>query len=251
MASLTLQTGLALPVNQTTLVQARGQNLFIDTNIMAELFDRPHKSLIRDVDKLLQDGVMDRLSLELISYPDSDGRPQPGYRLSERDAMVLMPFLSGKKSAQGQTKLVDEFMRKRSELRRLASRKTDPALQLALRNKSATATLMTDCLVEARAALGKDTKPHHFGNEHSLCNWVLSGCYGQVDDADLDQKDLTRLSRIRKRNAVLIVQGVSYPQRKAVLREAFPLPEVAQHGEEGRVDDSQGPANTMRCPPVC
>jgi len=212
-----------------SIVQAHGQDLFVDTNVMAELFDRPHKNLMRDVDKLVQDGVIDRLRLELISYPDSYGRPQPGYRLGERDAMVLMPFLGGKKSAQGQAKLVDEFMRMRSELRRMASRKTDPALQLALKSKSGTATLMTDCLVDARAELGKDTKPHHFSNEHSLCNWVLSGCYGQVDDADLGQIDLSRLANIRRRNTVLIVQGVSYQKRKDALREAFPLLEVASH----------------------
>ncbi|MBK9440878.1 MAG: Rha family transcriptional regulator [Comamonadaceae bacterium] len=223
MTQTTTQTSLAI-------VLAHGQNLFVDTNVMAELFDRPHKNLIRDVDKLVQDGVMDRLSLEPISYPDSYGRPQPGYRLSERDAMVLMPFLGGKRSAQGQAKLVDEFMRMRSELRRLAGRKTDPVLQLALKSKSVTATLMTDCLVDARAALGKDTKPHHFANEHSLCNWVLSGCYGHVDDADLCPKDLIRLASIRRRNTVLIVQGMSYAKRKDVLREAFPLLEVIGHG---------------------
>jgi hypothetical protein len=65
--------------------------------------------------------------------------------------------------------------------------------------------------------------------EHSLCNWVLSGFYGQVDDNDLDQQDLKRLASIRKRNAVLIVHGISYQLRKDALREAFPVPEVA-HG---------------------
>jgi phage regulator Rha-like protein len=210
-------------------VEVRGHTLYVDTNVMAALFDRPHKNLMRDVDKLVLDGVIDRLSLELISYSDSCGRPQPGYRLSERDAMVLMPFLGGKKSAQGQAKLVDEFIRMRSELRRIASRKADPVLQLALKTKSVTATLMTDCLVAARLALGKETKPHHFINEHSLCNWVLSGFYGEVDDCQLNQQELTRLASIRKRNTVLIVQGLNNHQRKVVLREAFPLLEVT-HG---------------------
>lgn len=212
------------------LVQAHGQDLFVDTNIMAALFDRPHRNLMRDLAKLTADGIINTLNLERIAYRDSRGREQTGYRLPERDAMVLMPFLGGKKSAQGQAKLVDEFMRMRTELRRLEGRKVDPVLQLALKSKSVTATLMTDCLVDARAALGKDTKPHHFCNEHSLCNWILSGCYGQVDDADLDPKDLMRLANIRKRNTVLIVQGTSYPKRKEILREAFPLLEVAQHG---------------------
>ena len=114
-------------------------------------------------------------------------------------------------------------------MRRLAGRKIDPVLQLALKSKNVTATLMTDCLVDARAALGKDTKPHHFCNEHSMCNWVLSGCYGQVDDSDLSHMDFTRLASIRRRNTALIVQGVSYPKRNDALRVAFPLLEVASH----------------------
>ncbi len=222
MNQITTQTNLAI-------VQAHGQSLFVDTVVMARLFDRPHRNLMRDIAKLMADGIINTLNLERISYLDSRGREQAGYRLPERDAMVLMPFLGGKKSAQGQAKLVDEFMRMRTELLRLAGRKIDPMLQLALKSKSVTATLMTDCLVEARAALGKDTKPHHFSNEHSMCNWILSGCYGQVDDADLDQKDLMRLASIRRRNTVLIVQGMSYPKRKDALREAFPLLEVASH----------------------
>jgi len=220
--STTTPTSLAI-------VQAHGQSLFVDTDVMAGLFDRPHRNLMRDIAKLTADGIINTLNLERISYLDSRGRDQSGYRLPERDAMILMPFLGGKKSAQGQAKLVDEFMRMRSELRRIASRKTDPVLQLALKSKNATAALMTDCLVEARAALGKDTKPHHFSNEHSMCNWILSGGYGQVDDADLDKKDFTRLTGIRRRNAVLIVQGMSYQKRKDVLRGEFPLLEVAGH----------------------
>lgn len=211
------------------LVQAHGQQLFVDTNIMASLFDRLHKNVMRDIDTLIENGTISRLSVEPRDYFDSRGKTQPAYRLTERDALVAMPFLGGKKSAQGQARLVDEFLRARAKLRRMAGRKIDPVLQLALKSKNATATLMTDCLVDARAALGKDTKPHHFCNEHSMCNWVLSGCYGQVDDSDLSHMDFTRLASIRRRNTALIVQGVSYPKRKDALREAFPLLEVASH----------------------
>jgi len=215
--------------NSTAIVQAQGQDLFLGTNIMAELFGRPHRNLMRDLAKLAADGIINTLSLERIGYQDSRGREQSGYRLPERDAMVLMPFLGGKKSAQGQAKLVDEFMRMGTELRRIAARKNNLVLQLALKSKSVAAMLMTDCLLEARAALGKTTKPHHFLNEHSLCNWVLSAGYAHVDDTDLGSDDLTRLAAIRRRNAVLIVQGISYQKRKDALRDMFPLGKVVVH----------------------
>ena len=82
---------------------------------------------------------------------------------------------------------------------------------------------MTDCLVEVRTALGKETKPHHYSNEHSLCNWVLTGLYGHVDDSCLDRLEFRRLTNIRRRNSVLIINGLNYAARKEALREAFPL----------------------------
>ena len=178
---------------------------------------------MRDIDRLIAEGAVNALSLERITYVDSRGRDQSAYRLCERDALVLMPFLGGRKAAEGQARLVDEFLRMRYELRRRDSRKADPALQLAGLEKNAVATLMTDCLVDARTALGKETKSHHFSNEHSLCNWILTGFYGHVNDDYLDRLTMRRLSDIRKRNSVLIVKGLSYAKRKDELRETFPL----------------------------
>ena len=204
-------------------IQAHGDSLFIATNVIAELFDRPHKNLMRDIDRLIESGAVNALNLERINYADSRGRAQAAYRLCERDALVLMPFLGGRKAAEGQARLVDEFLRMRFELRRLGSRKTDPLLQQANSQKCAVAILMTDCLVEARMLLGKETKPHHFVNEHSLCNWVLTGLYGHVDDVCLDRLELRRLTDIRRRNTVLIVNGMNYAARKDLLRKGFPL----------------------------
>lgn len=113
------------------LVKAQGEKLFVDSNIMAELFDRSHRNLMRDLEKLMVDGTINVLNLERISYRDSRGRDQSGYRLPEREAMILMPFLGGKKSAQGQAKLVDEFLRMRKELNRIARVQATVAYQQA------------------------------------------------------------------------------------------------------------------------
>lgn len=204
-------------------IQAEGGYLFVATNVIADLFDRPHRNLMRDIERLAETGAVNALRLERITYADSRGRSQAAYRLCERDALVLMPYLGGKKAAEGQARLVDEFLRMRYEIRRRDNRKADQGLQLANRDKSAVATLMTDCLVDARAALGKETKPHHFCNEHSLCNWVMTGTFGHVNDDGLDVLELRRLTDIRRRNTMLIAKGMSYATRKDSLRAAFPL----------------------------
>jgi Rha family phage regulatory protein len=219
------QSSTSLTSGRAALIQVKGQCLLIASNVIANLFGRPHKNVLRDIEMLVEQGAIDRLKLEPISYFDSYSREQRGYRLSERDAMVLAPFLGGRKSAHFQAKLVDEFVRMRAELLRLASRKADPAIQLAKSQKCAASALMTDALVYARSAVGKETKPHHFSNEHRLCNWVLTGSYGHVDDCNLDQQELQLLYEIRTKNAILIANGQSRPERQAALRKAFPLPQ--------------------------
>jgi Rha family phage regulatory protein len=77
-------------------IQAHRDNLFVDSNVIAELFDRPHKNLMRDIDRLIETGAVNALNLELIAYVDSRGRAQSAYRLCERDALVLMPFVGGR-----------------------------------------------------------------------------------------------------------------------------------------------------------
>jgi Rha family phage regulatory protein len=217
----------SLTIVSTAPIQVKGQSLFIASNVIASLFGRPHKNVMRDIDQLVEAGTISRLNLELRDYLDSRGKAHRSYILTERDALVLMPFLGGRKAAEGQAKLVDEFLRMRSDLRRIASRKSDPAIQLARSQKCAASTLMTDVLVDVRAALGKETKPHHFSNEHRLCNRVLTGDSDHIDDSGLDHFAFRRLKAIRMMNARLISQSLAFHERKAALRKAFPQP---KHG---------------------
>lgn len=214
-----------------TVIEAHGGNLYVHSNIIASLFVRPHKNVMRDIDTQIENGTISRLSVEPRDYVDSRGKVQPSYRLTERDALVLMPFIGGRKAAEGQARLVDEFLRMRSELHRIASQKADPVRQLAIRDKCATARMMTDCLIDTRTAQGKATKAHHYMNEHSLCNWTLTGSYADINDDDLDGQALRRLKDIRRYNARLIIQNLTRPQRRDELRAAFPLMQLeVTHG---------------------
>ena len=218
-----MSAALIATARASSLIVRQNNDLFADSNIIAGLFGRPHKNVMRDVDRLVADGAIDRLRVEPIFYVDSYGREQPAYRLTERDSLILMPFIGGRKSAQGQARLVDDFMRMRAELRRIASRKADPVLLDARREKCAMARHMTDCLVEQRTAIGKDTKPHHYRNEHELCNWALTGCFDSINDDDISVEQLRRLRSIRSHNAILLVRGLPYRERKDALRNKFPL----------------------------
>ena len=112
--------------HSTAVVECNG-SLFVETPHLAALFERPHRNIMRDVERLIAGGAIDALNPERISYVDSMGRVQEAYRLSERDALVLMPFIGGRKSIDGQARLVDEFLHVRRQLRNAKAMQADPA----------------------------------------------------------------------------------------------------------------------------
>ena len=112
--------------DHTAVVEYNG-HLFVETPHLATLFNRPHRNIMRDVERLIAGGAIDVLNPERIAYLDSRGRAQEAYRLAERDALVLMPFIGGRKSMDGQARLVDEFLHVRQQLRAAKTMQADPA----------------------------------------------------------------------------------------------------------------------------
>lgn len=131
--------------DHTAVVECDG-TLFVETPHLAILFDRPHRNIMRDVERLITGGAIDALNPERISYVDSMGRVQEAYRLSERDALVLMPFIGGKKSMEGQARLVDEFLYVRQQLRETQPIQGDPAWQEARQLGKADRRDLTDAV---------------------------------------------------------------------------------------------------------
>lgn len=87
--------------------------------VIAEKFGRPHKNVLQSIDGLIQNGTIDRLDFKPIFYTDEMNREQRAYQLSERAALISMPFIGGKKSREGQRILVDAFLAARDEITRL------------------------------------------------------------------------------------------------------------------------------------
>ncbi|MFZ2219806.1 MAG: Rha family transcriptional regulator [Rhodoferax sp.] len=97
MPAVQTSRGSAMRVANKVLIEANSGHLYVHSNIIASLLDRPHKNVMRDIETLIENGTISRLSVEPRDYIDSRGKTQPAYRLTERDALVLMPFIGGKK----------------------------------------------------------------------------------------------------------------------------------------------------------
>lgn len=219
----TATKSVSITDSTVSLVQAHGRNLRTTSRVVADKFDKRHGNVIRAIENLDCSSEFSRLNFESRDYIDGRGKLQKSYDIS-RDglSLVVMGFI-GKEAAQWKEKFIDAFGRMERELLRIASRKTDPVLRIASNEKSAAALLMTDCLLDVRGEWGKTTGPHNFSNEHSLCNWVLTGMFGPLNPNDLDCLSTRRLTAIRRRNSVLILKGQDYSVRKEKLRNEFQL----------------------------
>lgn len=79
--------------------------------------------------------------------------------------------------------------------------------------------VMADVLRLVREEQGKVTASHHYSNEARLINGVLSGQFSALDRECLPESDLSLLAHLEVRNSVLIGRGLSYADRKLLLRQ--------------------------------
>ncbi|SUA91214.1 phage antirepressor KilAC domain-containing protein [Pandoraea pulmonicola] len=107
-------TAAAVCASNEIIIRRADGALFVDSPSIATEFGRRHDNVLRTLDGLLADGTIDRLSIEEISYVDEANRPQRAYRLSERAALVSVPFIGGRRSREGQRRIVDAFLHYRS-----------------------------------------------------------------------------------------------------------------------------------------
>lgn len=202
----------------TCLVHLRDGHPITNSLAIAQEFERRHGNVLHSLDSLIADGTLNQLEFKPVKYVDEKGEARRAIELTERGALIAMPFIGGKKSRQGQVKLVDAFFEMRSVLNNTKSVWQEQRNQLAYSFR-----IMSDALREVRTDEGKSTQPHHYANEARLLNYVMFGKFASVDRAYLSSNDLVLLEALEARNAIWIARGRSYSERKAALLEYYRL----------------------------
>jgi Rha family phage regulatory protein len=221
MATLQKQTGrvpfldVASPLSDKHiwLVHVRGDKLVTDSRVIASEFGRRHDHVLSTLDSLIADGAIDRPNFRRVSYSDETSCQRRMIELDERGALIAMPFIGGRNSRIGQSRLVDSFLAMRHEL----SARTSPDRLAARRAAATNYVLLSEILMLTREAEGKVTRWHHYANEARLVNHAFSGMFGPLDRDALNASDLNILNRLQVRDAALIGMGKSYDERRTLL----------------------------------
>jgi Rha family phage regulatory protein len=190
---------------------------FTDTLAIAKEFGRRHDNVLRSISVLIQNEQIGLLDFEETSYADQQGKIQRLIELSERGALIAMPFIGGRRSREGQAMLVDAFLLARQDLRNLGT--TD--WHVCRKKASIAFEAMTDALCDVRTEDGKATYAYHYATEAKLVNWVVFGRFESIARNCLSQKDLHMLEAVEVRNAILIARGKTYEDRKQLLQAYY------------------------------
>lgn len=204
------------PVSVTSpLVQVLRGHLVTTSLAIASAFGRRHDNVLQKVDSLSRDPSIGDLEIKETYYVDEWSRKQRMVQLTERAALIAMPFIGGRRSREGQKVLVDAFIA-------LRDRQTLD-WKLARRLAAVGYTIMSDTLMMTRDDLGKATSPHHYSNEAKLVNAVMFCSAQNVQRDELGATSLRQLERLEIRNAAFIAQGKTYQDRKSLLTEYLAL----------------------------
>ena len=183
-----------------------------DSLAIAQEFASRHDNVLQKLDGLIADGTISPLDFKEANYIDEQGKKRRKIELTERGALIAMPFIGGRNSRAGQVRLVDAFMDLRGKLAEQIGNWSDT------RKKVSTGYLMMcDTVQEVRADDGKATGAHHYANEAKLVNWVLFGRFEAINRNDMTQADLTLMDAVEAKNTIWIARGRTYAERKAAL----------------------------------
>lgn len=134
-----------IKVSNKSILVIYGHNneICIDSRDIAKEFGRRHDNVMQTINNLLADGTISLLECKERKYMIR-GREYPCYELNEAGFLTAMPFIGGKKSREGQRRLIKEFLQIRSQLNKQASEREKLAYQVARLTGKDTRMILTD-----------------------------------------------------------------------------------------------------------
>jgi Rha family phage regulatory protein len=127
------------------IIHGAKNQVCINSLDIAKEFGREHKSVLRTINELIADETISRHESVPRTYKKR-GKEYPCYELNEAGFLKAMPFIGGRKSKEGQKRLVDEFLRMRKLLDRQAKERETLAYQVARLSGKDSRGILTDAI---------------------------------------------------------------------------------------------------------
>lgn len=117
----------------------------IDSRSIAKEFGRRHDNVLQTIKQLINEDTIPFLEFKECSY-SKNGRKFPCYELTEKGFFIAMPFIGGRKSKEGQVRLVNEFFKLRKQLEQQMVERTKLSYQVARSSGKNARVILTDAV---------------------------------------------------------------------------------------------------------
>ncbi len=207
----------ALKVAPVVKVRKHTGRLYAMSTDVAKYFGREHRKVLDSIEKcLIEQPDLDR-NFFRSKFVDRC-KKYPCYEMDRRGFSYLILGFTGKQANKFKLDYIDQFDRMEAFIRD------------SLDSRSGSLD-MCRLLQDTRDAIDKETKAHHYINEHNLIYGVVFGKnakhlredMGLPDDkpitASLADDSLKEVSELRHYDARLLTLGYDYQQRKSQLEQ--------------------------------
>jgi len=134
-----------LPNKTALVIHGKNNQIIVDSRDLAKEFGRDHKSVLRSLEELYQDGTISRHECVPRDY-NTRGRDYRCYELNKAGFLKVMPFIGGRKSREGQRRLVDAFLEQESKLERQSKEREKFAYQIARLSGKDSRAILTEVI---------------------------------------------------------------------------------------------------------
>ncbi|EXJ14591.1 Rha family transcriptional regulator [Imhoffiella purpurea] len=219
-------------MTNTAIVEIRNRQATTTSLAITEGCAIQHKQVLAMIRKYRSEfEELGRLAFETRPFETSGGTQRREIAILNEDqaTFAITLFRNTPIVRRFKLTLVKAFRQALDEIARLYA---NPPRQEILRAKRDAHQSMMDALVEIRSAAGKRTDSRQHMAENKLCNWVVTGRFGRIDEQTLGNGDAALLEHVRDRNRAFILAGLDYETRKSRLA-AFAIRERTKRLSDG------------------
>lgn len=148
------------------IIHGGNNQICVDSRDIAKEFDRRHDNVMQTIRSLIEEGTLSPLEFKERDYIKR-GKTHRCVELNEAGFLKSMPFIGGKKSKEGQKRLIDEFFRLRRQLDRQSKERETLAYQVARSSGKDSRGILTDVIKEFIAYAkeqGSSNADRYFGS---------------------------------------------------------------------------------------
>lgn len=184
---------------------------------IAEVFEKEHYNVLRDIESLDCSEEFNALNFELVKYKDKKGEKRPEYIITKDGFVFLVMGYRGKKAAAFKEAYIKQFNAMEDFIKSIQTAKMDyPALTRAIEQSH------------------DEPKFYHFSNEINMINRIVLGVDARhfKEENGIDQKEnsirpyltteqIKAVEELQRIDVGLLVANLEFGQRKEILQSHY------------------------------